>query len=593
MSTTAPPEEVQQKLPHDPRLWARNFLRHPNDPSRPYDFYDDTKDEFLYYLADDEGPMNPEQWGDINILLFARGCLKTFTVATVNAWGVDMYPALESVVTAPVDDQREEVIERFRTKVEQSGMDERMEKNSMRHMKFKNYTVGEDGEKYPSYSHMKSRTAWNEGNKLRGLHGHIGNIDESQDVDEGTFSTFLEAIDRSVPQVDYFPTIFVIGTPKLAGSFFHRLWRMSDQKSWDAESRDWSQQKEPDEFLPEDMQRERDELEEKIDEIEDEIETCDDSGRLEELQSLKQEFQDEIDDMEGFQVRGWHLDQMNSPLHDNREIAFKRETYSKKKFENEVKAKFYTPEHDLITQEDVWAAFDQERRFHPEERFPETDTYLSVDWGGGSGEGAANTVLGVAEETPDGGLDVLNIDILDPDMSSADERDQIATWMEQYNVNVGVVDEGYGDTDREALQDEYGYGANDQQTIYGCWYGNVTDKEEIKWNRFEEEKRFFTTSKTFMVKKMAEDFSAGHITIPAGGLSFDTKQSKGTMIVEQLSAPYTDKRETQGGKNKIVVKSDRNDDVFDMMTYLWIAANKVQSGRTLKQIGSHERPGYR
>lgn len=587
----APPQELQAALPHDPRLWARNFLRHPNDPSRPYDFYDDTKENFLYYLTDDEGPMNPQQWGDINVLLFARGCLKTFTVSTISAWGLDMYPSLESVVTAPVDDQREEVIERFRTKVEQSGMDARMEKNSMRHMKFKNYSVDEEtGQKYPSYSHMKSRTAWDGGNKLRGLHGHIGNIDESQDVDEGTFSTFLEAIDRSVPQVDYFPTIFVIGTPKLSGSFFHRLWRMSDQKSWDEEEKEWVVEDESMEFLPDEMQSRRDELDDKIEELESQIETAEDE-RAEDLLSLKEEFEEERDGIRGFTVRGWHVDQHNSPLHDDRSIAFKKETYSKKKFENEVLANFYKPDNDLITQPDVRDAFEEDMRFVPSKRFEGTETFLGVDWGGGQGEGAASTVCIVGERVEEE-IHILNIDVFDTDMSAKDEREQIAEYMDAYDVNIAVVDEGFGDSDREALQDEYGFDERGTQNLYGCWYGNVKNKEELKWNRFNERKRFFTSNKTFMVKKMAEDFKDGKIRIPSEHLSFDTKQSMGTQIIEQLTAPYTDKKEVGDGKKKIKVESDGKDDIFDALTYMWIAANKVGSQRTLKTVGSHSRPGY-
>ncbi|MFL9708933.1 hypothetical protein, partial [Aeromonas veronii] len=77
---------------------------------------------------------------------------------------------------------------------------------------------------YTSYSELKARSAWGEGDGLRGLHSHIGVIDEFQDVDEGTFSVFLEAIDQQVPGFPYFPTIFVIGTPKMAGSFFNTIW---------------------------------------------------------------------------------------------------------------------------------------------------------------------------------------------------------------------------------------------------------------------------------------------------------------------------------------------------------------------------------
>lgn len=590
-----PPEALRRQLPHDPKLWVRNFLRHPNRPGDNYDFYDTSGEDFLYYLADDNGPMNPEKWGDINVLLFCRGGLKTFTVSSIASWATDCYPSLEVDITAPVDDQREEVIERYRTKVEQSGMDARMEKNSMRHMKFKNYTTDDEtGEKYPSYSHMKSRTAWDEGNKLRGLHGHMGIIDESQDVDEGTFSTFLEAIDREVPEVDYFPTIFVIGTPKLAGSFFNRLWQMSDQKSWSEEDKEWIEGQDAEEFLPESLQRKKEELAEEIEEIEEQIEACDDDDDRDDLVELRDELRDEFNDIEGFSVKGWHLDQHNCPLHDNTRVAYKKETYSTKKFENEVKANFYTPDNDLITSSDVWDAFMEERRFSSSQRYPSTTTVLGLDWGGGQGEGAASTVCVVAEETPDDGddLEVCKIDVFDNSLSSREERDKIDMYMNDYSVDIAVVDEGFGDTDREELQNEYGYDDSGSQRLYGCYFGSVKNKEELKWNRFNEAKQFFTTNKSYMVKQMAEDFKDQKIRIPSDSLSFDTKNSKGTTVVNQLTAPYTDRKEVGDGKKKVKVESDRHDDIFDAFVYAWIAANKVQSTRSLKQIGSHDRPGY-
>ena len=77
------PDELRQKLPHDIRLYMRNFWQHPNDPTREYDFHDDTGEKFLHYLAHDDGPLVPENWGDIVLLNFARGCLKTTTAVGI------------------------------------------------------------------------------------------------------------------------------------------------------------------------------------------------------------------------------------------------------------------------------------------------------------------------------------------------------------------------------------------------------------------------------------------------------------------------------------------------------------------------------
>lgn len=586
MSRAEPPEQLKARLPHEPALWARNFLRHPNDPTRPYDFYDDTQENFLHYLVDDDGPLKPENWGDINVLLFARGCLKTFTVSTLSAWGCDMFPTLEVVATAPRDDQRGEVIDRFKLKVEQSGLIERRVKDNEGHQKFKNMAMDpKTGEKYTAYSHLKSRSAWGEGNALRGLHGHMGVIDESQDVDEGTFSTFLEAIDRRVPQVDYFPTIFVIGTPKMANTFFHRLWEYSDKKTWDDEAKEWVTQDEPTEFLPEELRAQKAELAERVEELEFALENADEGEEAEIYRELEHA-RNARDSIEGFTVKGWHIDQHNSPLHDDRSIAFKRETYSKMKFANEVEARFYSPEHDLLTTDDVMRALEPEMDFRSQRLYSDSTVGLAVDWGGGAAEGAASTVV-VVGEMADWEIEIRHFEIFDSDMSRREEREEIDKLMHAYGVDVAVVDEGYGDSDRQALQDEYGH-----DNLYGCWYGNVKKKEEIKWNRFKSKKRFFTANKPYMVNQMAEDFKAGRFVIPKRGLSFATKRDKGTMLVQQLTAPYTDRDETVTGRKNLKVISDQPDDIFDAFTYLWIALNHVTSRRTLHKVGSVDRPGY-
>lgn len=593
------PKPLQDAATKDPRLWIRNFLRHPERPRDRYDFWNGSKDEYLWYLVDpDSGPLNPENWGEINVLLFARGCLKTWSATSILGWGVDAFPTVEGAATAPVDDQRYEVIERFKEKVEQAGLDERREKNKLSHQKFKHNLVDETGDHFTSYSHVKSRSAWGDGDKLRGIHGHIGVVDESQDVDEGTFSTFAtEAIDREVPGVDYFPSVFVIGTPKMANSFFHKLWQMSDQKTWDAdaeapegidrETGRWKSQTEPDIFLPQSMKDEIETKKERISELKSQSDPDED---------LIAEFEADIEELrgKGFTVRGWHIDQYNSPLHDEASIEFKRQTYPKKKFENEVLAHFYTPENDLLTNNDVWQALDDTEDFKPERQERSSTVVLGVDWGGGDGEGAAKTVVTILEVHPTDGEDVPNqkevlyFDIFDPSMKKAEEREQIDEYMTAYDVDVAVVDEGFGTSDRETLQDDYGH-----DNLFGCHFGHVKKKEEIVWNRFKNQRRFFTTSKTYVVEKFAEDFKNGNWMIPNDThMAFNAKQDKGTMLIDQLTAPYTDRKETSSGSKKLRVMSDRSDDIFDSFVYTWVAAEMLDVKPEPRAPGSHTRPGH-
>lgn len=593
------PKQLQEAVIDDPRLWIRNFVRHPEDPRRMYDFYDGDKENYLWYLVDwEDGPLNPENWGEINILLFARGSLKTEVATSVMGWGVDSFPTVEVDATAPVDDQRYEVMERFKEKVEQAKLDEIREKDKLSHQKFGHELVDENGEHFTSYSHVKSRSAWGQGDKLRGLHGHIGVMDETQDIDEGTFSTFAtESIDREVPHVEHFPTLFVIGTPKMSNSLFHKLWQMSDRKTWkqdadppegaDRSSGRWITQSEPDMFLPESLKDEIREIEGRIQELRDEPDPD------EELIADLQERRDEIRN-KGFTVRGWHIDQYNCPLHDEAFIEFKKQTYSKKKFENEVKANFYTPENDLLTNEDVWAALDDNLNFMPQRNELDSTVVLGVDWGGGDGEGAARTVITIVEVIPSGEDDVadrknvLYFDVLDPSMKKQEERKQIDEYMRSFGVDIGIVDEGFGTSDRETLQDEYGH-----DNLYGCHFGNTKDKESVVWNRFNNKKRFFTLNKTYAVEKFAEDFKRGNWTIPNDDhMAFDAKNDKGTMLVDQLTAPYTDRDETVTGSKRLRVISDRNDDIFDSFVYTWIGAEMLDVNVEPRAPGSHTRPGY-
>jgi len=74
------PPELQEAVKTRPKLWIRNFLQHPERPTDRYDFFDAEKDAYLHYLTDEtDGPLNPSNWGDISVLLFCRGGLKTFT----------------------------------------------------------------------------------------------------------------------------------------------------------------------------------------------------------------------------------------------------------------------------------------------------------------------------------------------------------------------------------------------------------------------------------------------------------------------------------------------------------------------------------
>ncbi|AGF91287.1 hypothetical protein HAPG_00102 [Halorubrum phage GNf2] len=600
------PPELKQKLPHDVRLYMRNAWRHPNDPTRPYDFYtdqgppeegdeDSESGEYLEYLAHDDGPLVPANWGDIVILNFARGCLKTTTATAVADWGISEYPMIEFDITAPRQEQFSEVMDRFKEAAKNSGIHQFRTKNNISHQKFERQLEKNNGEKIPVSADVKARSAWGDGDALRGLHGHGGVIDEFQDVDEGMFSTFLEAVDQSVPQVPYFPTIFVIGTPKMSNSFFDQLWQMSDQKTWDGDGGEWIQQEEPDEFIPQELAEQRAELREEADELEtlrgnDEV----DQDALEaEIQSKREA----ADAIEGYNVTGWHIDQYESPLHDNAKIEFKRQKYTEKKFKNEVLAQFYTPENDLLSDEHVKDMMDDSESFTNKRIYEDSTVVVGVDWGGGSGQDASDTVIVVAEKIPlDDGeyrMPIRAVEFLDPDLNKQDELDKVEQYIRDFEADRIAVDEGYGAKQREDLQNGNNlWNDGGYDNVCGIIYGNIKDKDEPKFsNSSFDDSAFCTVARTHMIESMVADFKDGRFEIPSATLD-GGRDSKRQKLIDHLTAPYTDRVETSDGKKKLKVLADRNDDAFQAFVYAWIAANKFGSRRTLKRIGSHNKAGY-
>jgi len=621
------PEELRELLPHDIRLYMRNLWVHPNDPTRSYDFYDDVgpaededdeEGQFLHYLADEDGPLVPKNWGDVVVLNFARGCLKTTTATAAADWGVSQFPMIEVDITAPRQEQFGEVMDRFKGAVKNSGMEKLRTKDNISHQKFERVLEDDSGDTINVEADVKARSAWGSGDALRGLHGHFGIIDEFQDVDESMFSTFLEAVDQSVPQVPYFPTIFIIGTPKMANSFFHDLWSMSDQKTWkpyeDKDGGEWVEQDEPDEFIPPELAERREELHEEADEyIEylhgvareayNEWQSRDDAPRdvaiPDDLQSIVAEIQSKREaasSIEGYTVTGWHIDQYASPLHDDAKIEFKRQKYTEKKFKNEVLAEFYTPENDLLADTHVNDAFIDDAGFTNRRQYDDSTVVMGVDWGGGSSEDASDTVIVVGEQIGDDESErivVRDIEFLDPDLNKQDELDEVEQRIRDYEVDRIAVDEGYGAKQREDLQEGNNIWNDDGwESVCGIIYGNIKDKEKPKFSDSSfTNSAYCTVARTHMIESMVDYFKDGRIEIPAADMD-NNRDGMKQQLIDHLTAPYTDRTETSGGKKKLKVMADRNDDAFQAFTYMYIAAKKFGSTRTLTKIGSHNRTGY-
>jgi hypothetical protein len=562
--------DVKQRLRESPKLWVRNALKHPIDPSRQYDFK--TGDgEPLTHILDSESWIHPDQWGDINVLLLARGELKSTSTGWIESWLHDAYPQAHSYIIAPNSGQVKDFLEPIKeTYIEMADMDSRRVTNNKQKQVFKTYQRDSEGSVDPVMGRIQSDSGYSE-ESVRGKHSQFGLTEETQDLTENVFNIFLPAIDQQLPSVSYFPTVFCIGTPKVTGSFYHELWDRSDKRTWDAETESWIQQESVDPY----------EL------------------SAEEIAELPGDI--ELEDGESYTVRGWHVDWFNSPLHSDADIARARKRMDDMEFANEVLAEFHEPEDNLLTTDDIRSTFSDEYAFRESPYNSDNKTVVVADWGGGTDQNASDTVLMAAEEIEytDGQQSeyvVCELLFLDPNENRIrDEIQQYEDLLIKFDADVGLVDYGYGQQAMESLQhgddtkDDSGY----MNTVSAAKYGNVTDRTDIKWTTDDtNNKLFFTCDKSRSCTQMVESFRDDRWIIPRPDMSHSN--ADGVRLIDQLTAPYKTLSEGRKTGNKSVVietPGNHRDDAFDLFTLAFLAFNTVSSDENIIQFSSSPRTG--
>lgn len=568
--------EVKQKLRQDPKLWVRNSLRHPVDPNRSYDFK--TEDgEPLTHLLNEQSWLHPDEWADINVLLLARGELKSTSTGWLLAWAHDAYPQMHSYYIAPSRDQVTDYLEPIRTTyVEQAKMDARRKTNNKSTQVFKTYQRDENGDANPVLGRIQTDSGYSE-KSVRGKHSQVGVTDETQDLSERVFNVFLPAIDMGLPEVDWAPTVFCIGTPKETGSFYYDLWERSDKRTWDAEQQEWIIQEDVDPY----------------------------TLTAEEVADLPGNV--ELNEDEEYTVHGWHVDWINSPLHSAADIARAKKQMGEMEFANEVLAQFYDPEDNLLTDSTIKSCLTEEYNYRSSPYNEDSTVAIVADWGGGSDKNASDTIMMAVEEVEyeddKSEYILLNLKYLDPDLRNKEQIREYEQWLIQYDPDVALVDYGFGEQAMESLQhgddtiDSDGY----MGVVSAVHYGNVKNKTDIKWIEDDNNNElFFTCDKSRSATRMVETFRDGLWVLPkatkgTSGLSFATSDDDGVRLIEQLTAPYKTLTETKTGKKRVDIEipGNQRDDSFDVATFAWLAFNEVaDEDETVTDYAANDRQGY-
>lgn len=569
------PAETKRKLRHNPSLWVRNGLKHPVDPSRDYDFKTEDGTPLTHLLHEDSW-IHPENFADINVLLLARGELKSTSTGWIEAWAHDAWPQFHSYIIAPSKGQVIDFVEPIReTYIEQADMDGRRVTNNKTNQVFKTYRKDESGDVNPVMGRLQTDSGYSE-KSVRGKHSQLGITDETQDLTQRVFNVFLPSIDQGLPEVDWFPTVFCIGTPKETGSFYHDLWERSDKRTWDAEQGEWIIQEEVDPY----------------------------TLSAEELRDLPGSYDlDDID--EEYTVHGWHVDWINSPLHSMADVARAKKQMGEMEFANEVLANFYDPEDNLLSDGDVKACFNTDYNFRQQPYNREHTTAVMADWGGGSDDNASDTIFLAAERIPydneDDEFIVLNVKYLDPSQRNREQIREVEKWIKQYDTDVTLVDYGFGEQAMESLQhgddtiEPDGY----MDTVSAVHYGNVKDRTDIKWVTDDNNNDlFFTCDKSRTATRMVEMFRDQQWVLPradsdSSGLSLRTSDDDGVRLLEQLTSPYKTLSETTTGRKRVDIETPGNhrDDAFDVFSYGFLAFKEMGKNDAVTDFATNSRPG--
>jgi hypothetical protein len=250
-------------------------------------------------------------------------------------------------------------------------------------------------------------SAWGDFSAIRNIPADFTVVDEGQDVQAEALPVIEEAMSHSK-----FNRELLIGTASVEGSEFCKIWRSSDMKEWEQDSKAWVPQRH-----------------------------------------------------EQTVYSGYHISQEMAswiivlpPLHPN-SLAWKRAHYTERRFVNEVLGLFYRGLAKPLIEDDLLACRDLQLTLR-ESLEPPFVSYAGIDWGGGE---HAFTVIWIMARDDKRRWRLIFL-------RKFDERDPmkqveiIGRLIPLFNVKQAVADIGYGAVQVSELQKKFG------ARVMGCQY---------------------------------------------------------------------------------------------------------------------------
>lgn len=370
------------------------------------------------------------------VLKCSRKVEKTETILNLLLYALNNIPYFKAVYTAPRQPTVSRFIEeRFKGALRSSINNGCLLSNVKKDsITHMTFDVGLD-----RLNHLYAYSGWGDAHSLLGLDADMVCIDEYQDMQAGALEMIQEIVTQS-----RWKWVLVSGTAREEGSAFWKLWSKSSQNHWDVDSQQWVSKNpngDPD-------------------------------------------------------IIGFHMDQRIHPDVTPDDIQFKKETYSSRKFINEVLGEFYSGGLKPLTLDTVLSCTDKALGIVDSVNPPD-ETYMGIDWG------AETTVV-----IMDANSRILNA--LKIDSKQHDEVSEIKRLMLRYNCVQVVADLGYGARQIKELQEEFG------SRVRSCYYA-TRPKTPFEFSKRDSKRNLIymiTVDRTTYIEELIERFDRGEIQIP-------------------------------------------------------------------------------
>ena len=252
----------------------------------------------------------------IVVLKCSRKVEKTETICNILLYGLLNIPYFNAVYTAP----RQPQVTRFVEERFNGALMSSINQGCLRKARIKqsvSHQTFDVGAK--SLNHFYAYSNWGDAHALLGIEADLCCIDEYQDTDSEALPMMLEMLSLSE-----FKWVVVSGTAREQGSEFWRLWEKSTKGEWDGDN--W---------------------------VHGDSKT---------------------------NIIGYHITQMMHPEVSDADIAQKRETYTPRRFANEVLGEFFAGSAKPIMFDEALQIIDRDKDI-VRGLTPPNESVMGVDWG--------------------------------------------------------------------------------------------------------------------------------------------------------------------------------------------------------------------